>query len=150
PDVWGQARLTKHREEFEQQMLAQLDKFDYTLQGSLWQSDQAYFADAFALSAAASAKGGGAATATSSRVAVNNTPASGQQVQQSQQTQPALQPLPLPDQSDVFAAFSNIARTPLAKPVSLEFAGAKTGITVEPTVLLDQRARYLNHLHELR
>src|SRR5262249_53856752 len=29
-------------------------------------------------------------------------------------------------------------------------AGAKTGISVEPTVLLDEKARYLNHLHELR
>ena len=33
---------------------------------------------------------------------------------------------------------------------TLEFAGAKTGITVEPTVMLDERARYLNHLNELR
>src|SRR5262245_39157077 len=27
PDVWGQARLTKHREEFEQQMVADLGAF---------------------------------------------------------------------------------------------------------------------------
>ena len=56
PDVWGQARLTQHREDFEKQMAAELDKFTITLQGSSARSDQAYFADAFALSAAASAK----------------------------------------------------------------------------------------------
>jgi hypothetical protein len=55
PSVWGQARLTKHREEFENQMQTQLTKFDMTLQGSLSQSDQAYAADALALSFTAQA-----------------------------------------------------------------------------------------------
>src|SRR5262249_50948222 len=64
PDVWGQARLTKYREEFEQQMKAQLDKFGMTLQGTLSESDQAYFADAFALSAAASPRSRPRAAAT--------------------------------------------------------------------------------------
>src|SRR5262249_46657092 len=35
PDVWGQARLTKHREEFEKEMEKQLGAFQETLQGSL-------------------------------------------------------------------------------------------------------------------
>jgi hypothetical protein len=161
PDVWGQARLTKHREEFEKEMAAQLGNFDYTLQGSVWESDQAYLADAFALSAAASAHPAspGLLGRSTPRVAVNNTTATGAAAQQPDQTHPAQQaqqtvagptPLPLPDLSNTFAAFSDIKRTPLAAQPALEFAGAKTGITVEPTVKLDQRARYLNHLHELR
>lgn len=63
PDVWGQARLTKHREEYEQQMAAELGNFHFLLNGSVAGSDQAYLADAFALSAAA---GGGSTDASSS------------------------------------------------------------------------------------
>ncbi len=152
PDVWGQARLTRHREEFETQMAAQLGNFDFTLQGSVSMSDQAYFADAAALSAAA-APTPRRAVSSSSTVS-SGTAAPPQQPSPQPPPQPspppAPQPLPLPNQSDTFAAFANISRTPVRNGPALEFAGAKTGITVEPTVLLDQRARYLNHLHELR
>ena len=65
PDVWGQAHLTKHREEFEKQMAAELGNFNFTLQGTVSESDQAYFADAFALSAAASGKAAGPGPACS-------------------------------------------------------------------------------------
>jgi hypothetical protein len=60
PDVWGQARLTKHRQDFEDQMAKELGTFSLTLQGSLARSDQAYAADALSLSnAAAAASSGG-------------------------------------------------------------------------------------------
>lgn len=148
PDVWGQARLTKHREEFEKIMVAELSNFSFTLQGSISVTDQAYFADAAALSAAA--------VGTPRRGVISNSTATSAAAPAAQAPPPAPppvpqpQPLPLPDQSDTFAAFSNINRTPVRTGPTLEFAGAKTGISVEPTVLLDQRARYLNHLHELR
>ena len=45
PDVWGQARLTKYREEFELLMAADKDTFKLNLQGSLGRSDQTYFAN---------------------------------------------------------------------------------------------------------
>lgn len=151
PDVWGQARLTKHREEFEKIMVAELSNFSFTLQGSISVTDQAYFADAAALSAAA--------VGTPRRGVISNSTATSAAAPAAQAPPPAPpppppvpqpQPLPLPDQSDTFAAFSNINRTQVRTGPTLEFAGAKTGISVEPTVLLDQRARYLNHLHELR
>ncbi len=70
PDVWGQARLTKHREDFEKQMARELDQFAFTLQGSTTRSDTAYFYDAFALSTAAAAaaapRGSGSSTAAAS------------------------------------------------------------------------------------
>lgn len=69
PDVWGQARLTKAREEFEKEMLQELDNFTLTLQGSLSRSDQAYFASAMALGVAASGQAAGVAPPT--RVAVS-------------------------------------------------------------------------------
>jgi hypothetical protein len=60
PDVWGQARLMKHRSEFEQQLSAELGKFTDTIQGSISRSDQAFLASAFSLSAAASGSHGDA------------------------------------------------------------------------------------------
>src|SRR5258708_28021324 len=33
PDIWGEARLTKHRREFEEQMAGQLTAFTDTMQG---------------------------------------------------------------------------------------------------------------------
>jgi hypothetical protein len=150
PDVWGQARLTKHRQEFEQIMAAELTKFDVTLQGSVSGSDQAYLADAFALSAAASAKAAGRSRATSTSTSSSTAAAAPSESKSSSPASSSPQPLPLPDQSDTFAAFSNISRTSATLPKALEFAQGKTGIALEPTVILDQRARYLNHLHELR
>ncbi len=72
PDVWGQARLTKHREDYENQMSAELDKFTFTLQGSLARSDQAYAADAFALSSAAAAAAQGKSKGSSAAAVVSN------------------------------------------------------------------------------
>ncbi len=63
PSVWGQARLTMYREEFEKTMQAQLNSFHATLQGSLSRSDQAYAADALALSYTAMAATGGSSSA---------------------------------------------------------------------------------------
>jgi hypothetical protein len=127
PDVWGQARLTKHREEFEQQMAAQLDQFDYTLQGSLWQSDQAYFADAFALSAAAGAKVGGTPAAPSSPGTGSKPPSTTPPARSTPQPpQPPSTPALPGEEGDVFAAFAKLERSPLAAHPALEFAHGKT------------------------
>jgi hypothetical protein len=53
PDVWGQARLTKHRQEFERVMVQELDQFEPTLQGALRRSDQSFLGMALALDASA-------------------------------------------------------------------------------------------------
>ncbi len=53
PDVWGQARLTRYREEFEREMSVDKNPFALELQGALARSDQAFFAHATALSLAA-------------------------------------------------------------------------------------------------
>jgi hypothetical protein len=52
PDVWGQARLTKHREEFEDVMATDLHGFEVKLNGAVTRADSACFAQAVALSAA--------------------------------------------------------------------------------------------------
>ncbi len=53
PDVWGQARLTKHRQEIEAELSKELGKFRATLQGAMRRSDQAFLGMALALGAAA-------------------------------------------------------------------------------------------------
>ncbi len=53
PDVWGQARLTVYREQFETEMLKDLSGFQDSINGSVSRSDQAFFASATALSLAA-------------------------------------------------------------------------------------------------
>lgn len=56
PDVWGQARLTQHREEYEAQMKPEQNPFEFALSGSLSRSDQAFFAQATTLAMAAQPK----------------------------------------------------------------------------------------------
>jgi hypothetical protein len=51
PDVWGEARMTKHRQEFERLMAAELDDFRDTLNASIRRSDQAFLGMAAALGA---------------------------------------------------------------------------------------------------
>lgn len=143
PDVWGQARLTKHRQEFETVMAAEKDQFTDTLQGSLARSDQAYFADAFALSAAASSSS--AVLRPPARVVVANA------TNTNAVTPNTLTPQPLPDQSSTFATFNSVSRTAVTAGPQLGYAvSGKSGIQLEPTIHLDQKARFLNHLHELR
>jgi hypothetical protein len=138
PDVWGESRLTRHREEYERQMAQQLNGFDVTYQGSLARSDQAYLGFALALSSAAS----GTTTAPATTDVVNNmnatlgatTTGSGaaQEVSPSGTIQPS-------------TAFSLNAKTKMS-----ELGFNPTTISLEPTMMLTERSRYLNYLHELR
>jgi hypothetical protein len=142
PSVWGQARLTRHREEFEKQMAAELGNFQLTLQGSLSRSDQAYLATAVALGLAASGPTAGAAPPA--KVVVSNSTAAGA-------VAPTAIPVPQPDLPQAFGAFDKITRTDTRLLPSVGYANiAKGGLTLEPTIYLDQKARYLNHLQELR
>jgi hypothetical protein len=142
PDVWGQARLTKYRDEFETQMAAQLSTFNMSLQGLVSTTDQAYFADALALSAAASSDNGASnKSTTSTSSSSSSAPASGSA---SPSTQPASAAAPAVS-TDVFN------RNPATlNPTLPSVAGSTMSITLEPTVFLDQRARFINHLQELR
>lgn len=143
PSVWGQARLTKHREDFEKQMAAELPNFALTLNGSLSRSDQAYFANATALGMAVSGPQALIRPPTG-RVVVANSSAAGAAA-------PTPIAVPTPDfPTGAFDAFSNVTRT----PVTLSPRGfaniAKGGVTLEPTLFLDQKKRYLDHLNEIR
>src|SRR5262245_59201396 len=148
PDVWGESRLTKYREEFEKEMFKEFDEFKPTLQGSIWRSDQAYFANAFALSAAVSSGQQASSIAPQPRVVVQNSTAQGQTTVTPERVKP-LEDLKL--QEGVFKGFDEIKRTPLLDQLKFGFGEAgKTYISLEPTILLDQKARYLDHLNQIR
>lgn len=163
PDVWGQARLTKHREEFEDQMRTNLTTFQETLQGSMARTDQAYFANAMALSAAIS---GPVATQTIPAgtlipnsttvttgetrqvIGIPNNPGIGLVTGVDEQNKPVSSDLLNPNfftpaKGISVANFSQSIRTGTGAASSL-------AISLEPTIVLDQKARYLNHLNELR
>lgn len=53
PDVWGESRLMRHRDEYEGQMAAQLGQFEVRMNAALRRSDQSFLGMAFALQAAA-------------------------------------------------------------------------------------------------
>src|SRR5262249_29846457 len=102
PSVWGQARLTRNREEFETQMASELGNFHATLQGSLSHSDQAYVANALALGMAVS--GATAGALPPAKVVVANSASSSA-------VTPTPIPVPQPEMPAAFGAFDKITRT---------------------------------------
>lgn len=120
PDIWGQARLTKHRDEYEKKIFEQLNQFKVLLNGTLSREDQAFLANSFSLSAAL----GG-----SSRDAM-----SGEEIAATIQT-------------STQGSFSD---TSVKRFSTAGLVVDDSKIALEPVIMLDQLSRYLNHLHELR
>lgn len=140
PDVWGQNRLTRHRAEYEQQMRAQLDRFESRASAALRRSDQAFLGMAMALQSASGNRRRGeqvpvpAANTSSTAVA-------------------RVEGLIPSTNEDISRAGSGvIARSaPFALPASPEGVSFGSGpLSLEPTLHLDQLSRYLNHLNQLR
>ncbi len=132
PNVWGEARLTQHRDEFERVMAPELQKFEATLNGALRRSDQSYLSMALALQAAANPQGTTPATA-----------------------------IPTPDTTTTVgnmistsdAVLSSGRTAPLTKGLAYPYlptSNANNKLSLEPTTFLDQMSRFLNHLHEIR
>jgi hypothetical protein len=163
PSVWGQARLTMYRQEFETTMAKQLGNFQATLQGSLSRSDQAYAADALALSYAAQAGGltsnaplfGGVTITPSINSSTSSANSSGSSASPSGGAGGSSGFDPTATAFNAFAP-GNFSRTGVNMPSLMGFVspiagGATLGsISLEPTVYLDQMKRYIDHLHELR
>ena len=47
PDIWGEARLTKFRDEYEKMMFRELAGFEVRINASIAQSDSAFLAQAW-------------------------------------------------------------------------------------------------------
>ena len=121
PDVWGEARLTKHRHQVEVELAKNLGAFRETLNGSLRRSDQSYLSTALAITAA-----------TGDGVRAPNLDRIRQQVED-------------PDfQRTDSGKLTNAANTASLHDSRID------GLSLEPTVALQQNLRYLNLLNELR
>jgi hypothetical protein len=140
PDVWGQSRLTRHRQEYEDQMRRRVNAFAATSSAALRRSDQAFVGTALALQAAAGRRRG------PEFVAVPDATGGGSVVNSIQTL------LPTTNEQAGRADPVVIARTaPFqmpAPPAGLRFDDEP--LALEPTVQLDHLSRYLNHLGELR
>ncbi len=136
PDVWGQSRLTRHRAEYEEQLQAQLDRFESRSSAALRRSDQAFLGMALALQTAAGNRPGPAEVAVPAPNVVN--------------TIQGL--LPSTNETGGRAEAVVVARTaPFALPAGppgVSFGGGP--LALEPTLHLDQLSRYLQHLNQLR
>jgi hypothetical protein len=189
PDVWGQARFTAHRVEFEKIMADEADDFTLKLQGAISRADSAFAAQAMSISAALPGPqahviqpyemmrrtlelGQQSADKITPGSTTLNIPlgagaagegeegGEGGSISRTQPGLPVLVPqlpkrdaIDIPDQiaaADlIYGQDSAIARTDQLRFTPLTF-GAEGGLGLEPTIVLDQHARYLNHLHALR
>lgn len=130
PDIWGEARLTKHRDEYERMMFTELGEFGPTINASFAQSDSSFLSQALALSAAATGRsvpGTSVADGASQKIEIDNVVAQ------------------LRNPSDL-----NAADAKTFSRFGITADDQKDNIKIEPTTYLDQMSRYLKHLHELR
>ena len=141
PDVWGESRLTKHRRQVEEVLAEKIDQFEILLNASVSRSDQAYFANALAIQASL-APGVPIPTFGESGYGVGG----GQVVLQNATG--------LVSDSESETIIQRTAPGESKVKVKLntegEFGFASKGISLEPTIQLDQLKRYLDHLNELR
>lgn len=121
PDVWGEARMTRHREEVEKHLADQLETFDESLQGAIRRSDQA--ALSLALNAAAAVE-----------------PATVVIAQQLESDSAAKSVAEGMIEAPAVRSFSSL---PADRHKSQD-------LSLEPVKLNDQRFRYLNALNHLR
>ncbi|WP_339688593.1 hypothetical protein [Gimesia maris] len=143
PDVWGESRLLQHRDEFEKELHDDLTKFRETLSGAQSTRDSAFLASALSLS---TVLGTPIATSPNSEEVKSNT-----------QIFVATPDQLVPDNATINSKDGNLVprSSGFGPQFANEFTSAisseqKLGISLEPTVFLDQKKRYLDHLNALR
>jgi hypothetical protein len=125
PSVWGRARLTQHQEEYEREMAAQLGAFELFAQGSRSTTDQRSFAFGLGVGAGLSGSVPEITNFTTNRIDVQT------------------------NALGFLQHFSNdIQQVNLPTNGLPGFGVGHLGL--EPTESLNQRARYISHLQELR
>jgi len=138
PDVWGQARLTKYRRDYETVMSDELKKFETRLNGAISRSDQAFLASALAMQAAVSGD-----------AAVRRVPGPNSTSTTQTETEEVIE-VPGGVAASSLVDDENFTRTAVRTTTLSNFKLDAANIGLEPTVELDQLNRYLNHLNELR
>lgn len=151
PDVWGESRLTKHRQEFERVLEAEVGRFELLLNASIRRSDQAYLASALAIQAALGGPSTDDVVATDlnfvsqlvNEQAVSAAPEPAKT--EGAATPPATVPI---QRTNVFQSAPGVPATQFSGFANT--AATTIGVGLEPTIRLDQLKRYLDHLHEIR
>jgi hypothetical protein len=148
PDVWGEARLTRHRDEYEKEMRAELDNFQVRLSAAVSRSDSAFFGAAAALQSAATAPASSSSSSStgsssgSSGSSSTSTPFSVvQNLIGDPNTEQNLVPRTGP---------TNFFASGAAAPSLAFFGSDNPSLSLEPEVILEQKSRYLLYLQELR
>ncbi len=154
PDVWGEERLTIHRDEYERTMAATLNQFQGTINAQVRRSDDAFLAAAVAVS---SAVGNNPPTTV-----INVTKDKGDVIQ-STKTTTTITPVDVPAADPASVLGLSGAETGLSTGFvttsqslrrsvqdSADQPANSGQVALEPTEYLDQLSRYVNHLHELR
>ncbi len=175
PDIWGQARLTQYREDFEDQMKLQLTAFSVKINGSLARSDQAFLAYAETLGIAASANKSAGNGRSASATAIAPPPATPPVAPELETTQRTVQtvftspdgatkstvndtlspPTPptslkAPSAGEVGKLTSLVTEDKVVKRSDATLNASPAGLSLEPTIELAQRKRYLDYLNQLR
>lgn len=149
PDVWGEARLMKHRQEFERQLSAEIDKFSLHLNAAISRTDRAFLANALAISAALGGR-------TEELVAPDGTrsPQSPGNVTANISTTTTEAETPSqPGEGENASASGSTTNIDLTIPAlsdGFDRIDFKSAISLEPTIRLDQLKRYIDHLHQIR
>jgi hypothetical protein len=138
PSVWGQARMTIYRKDFEAEMKKGITDFSFILSARIARSDQAAFQSQTAL--------GASLTPAAPNTSINLAPdkiiserdsafkAAADFLTQGQKCDPI-------KTKDAFDLLTNVFKTIGKEPGNLG---------LEPTIFLDEKKRYLDHLNELR
>jgi hypothetical protein len=138
PDVFSQARLTRFRNDFDNQMSSDLGTFHLVLAARINRLDSATTTQSTALSAALAAPG-------TTSVPTPPLPDLSKFYSNATSLFPATGTTIDPTKS----AFGNLGlapNTPAASPAS----AAALGLGVDPTVYLDEKQRFLEHLNQIR
>ena len=139
PDVWGEARLTAHRQEIEQELRKELSNFDFNrISGAQFVSDQAMLAAAFSLK---SQPGGSTTTSPVAAPPITVT-------QNSTEMSAGVEDPDNPTPNVTINAQLGTPATLFGLPNDKHLVGQT--LKLEQTELLDQLNRYLHHLASLR
>lgn len=159
PDVWGEARLTKYRRDVESVLSDRLKKFEPTISATISRSDQAFLTSSLALQAALGGRQASLATPSqviqyqeeTTTIDENGNPVI-------VKTKPQVIAKEKISEQEIPGAASNLNSTPafsnrnslLTVQSGIGGFANSNAVGLEPTVVLDQLQRYLDHLNQLR
>lgn len=155
PDVWGEARLTAHRAQYERILDGEAENFKETIQANLRRSDQAFLLQTLALQAALNGQQAAVTsldgTSSAQRIPGEVTQTTITTEDGSSSSSTSGSEKTKPDSAPTLSVQVNAPDLTNATVTTSTVDGdSQPGIALEPVIKLDQLSRYLNHLNQLR